>query len=178
MENWKGKVYTYAIAVERGDELLPFFGEYPVFVWGIDKPFYDSDGDCKTPKDRDWHALDFGNRLTHVGLAIRHQRSESQSRAFDEARQLLRSLGRDRVFQMIREIGPPATRIYIVSASDLLTAQRAAYLTALRSGGFVLQDEQRRTPEAFADTIHDLWEHMAQTDEVQSEFVHRIAASW
>lgn len=158
----------YALTIEKGDLALPFFAEYPLFVWGVDKPFFDSDGDCKKPADREWHYLDFRNRLSRIDLAIRHQRDGTQQRVLEEAE---KNGGSERYWQLIKEIGPPTSRIYTLSSADLPTVQKAAYLTAWRSNGFILQDEQRVTPEAFARALDGLLEHAMKADEVQAEFL-------
>ncbi len=48
--------------VRVGRDALPFFAEYPYFVWGPVN--YDSDGDCKRPTDRAWTWLHVRNRMT------------------------------------------------------------------------------------------------------------------
>ncbi len=47
----------------------PFFAEVPYYVWG--QVNYDSEGDCKSPTDRDWTVLELTNRDTEESLFAR-----------------------------------------------------------------------------------------------------------
>jgi hypothetical protein len=55
----------------RLDELRPFFAELPYYLWG--QVNYDSEGDCKSPTDRNWTWLDLTNRETREHLDITSQ---------------------------------------------------------------------------------------------------------
>jgi hypothetical protein len=57
------------IVLGHGPEPLPFFAEYPYYLWG--EVNYDSEGDCKRPTDRAWTRLELANRATRVRLAIK-----------------------------------------------------------------------------------------------------------
>ena len=57
------------IVLERGAQPLPFFAEYPYYVWG--EINYDSEGDCRRPTDREWSWLEILNRKTRERLSIR-----------------------------------------------------------------------------------------------------------
>jgi hypothetical protein len=46
----------------------PFFAEVPYYLWG--QVNYDSEGDCKSPTDRQWHWLQLTNRQSGEGLNI------------------------------------------------------------------------------------------------------------
>ena len=52
----------------RLTESRPFFAEFPYYLWG--QVNYDSEGDCKSPTDRDWTWLDLTNRETREHLDI------------------------------------------------------------------------------------------------------------
>lgn len=54
--------------IDRGTGPLPFFAEYPYYVWG--EVNYKSEGDCKRPTDRAWTDLAFKNRDTGEQLSI------------------------------------------------------------------------------------------------------------
>lgn len=56
------------ITVERGSEPLPFFAEYPYYLWG--EVNYDSDGGCERPTDRAWKWLELKNRDSRERLTI------------------------------------------------------------------------------------------------------------
>lgn len=56
------------VNVQLGELSLPFFAEYPYFVWG--EVNYDSDGDCKRPTDRTWKWLYLRNRVTDEVVEI------------------------------------------------------------------------------------------------------------
>jgi hypothetical protein len=49
-------------------ELRPFFAEVPYYLWG--EVNYDSEGDCKSPTDRNWTWLELTNRKTRERLMI------------------------------------------------------------------------------------------------------------
>ncbi len=51
--------------------LRPFFAEVPYYLWG--QVNYDSEGDCKSPTDRNWTWLDLTNRETCEHLIITNQ---------------------------------------------------------------------------------------------------------
>jgi hypothetical protein len=57
------------VSLPPGTEPLPFFAEYPYYLWG--EVNYDSEGDCKRPTDRQWTWLDLEDRGTGERLAIR-----------------------------------------------------------------------------------------------------------
>jgi hypothetical protein len=46
----------------------PFFAEVPYYLWG--QVNYDSEGDCKSPTDRNWTWLDLTNRETREHLEV------------------------------------------------------------------------------------------------------------
>jgi hypothetical protein len=130
------------IRVQVGNKPLPFFAEYPYFLWG--EVNYDSEGDCARPTDRFWTELDVTNRHDDTTVSI------------------------------LREGSDTAPPVYSVSGSDLLTVQRAAYLTALRTEGGILTGEAS-SPEApdrhFADVPY-LTDFRAEADEVQAMFLN------
>jgi hypothetical protein len=49
----------------------PFFAEVPYYLWG--QVNYDSEGDCKSPTDRNWTWLELTNRETRERLEITSQ---------------------------------------------------------------------------------------------------------
>jgi hypothetical protein len=49
----------------------PFFAEVPYYLWG--QVNYDSEGNCKSPTDRNWTCLDLTNRETREHLEISSQ---------------------------------------------------------------------------------------------------------
>src|SRR5438552_5826502 len=49
----------------------PFFAEVPYYVWG--QVNYDSEGNCKSPTDRNWTWIDLTNRETRERLDITSQ---------------------------------------------------------------------------------------------------------
>ena len=61
--------YTLHISRPR-----PYFAELPYYVWG--QVNYDSDGDCKTPLDRNWTWMELTHRDTNEHIEI----SSNQSR--------------------------------------------------------------------------------------------------
>jgi len=54
--------------IERGTGPLPFFAEYPYYVWG--EVNYKSEGNCQRPTDRAWTELAIKNRDSGESLAI------------------------------------------------------------------------------------------------------------
>jgi hypothetical protein len=46
----------------------PFFAEVPYYLWG--EVNYDSEGDCKSPTDRNWTWLELENRETRESLDV------------------------------------------------------------------------------------------------------------
>ncbi len=52
----------------RLTQLRPFFAEIPYYLWG--QVNYDSEGNCKSPTDREWTWLDLMNRETNEHLKI------------------------------------------------------------------------------------------------------------
>src|SRR5262245_29193588 len=56
------------IVLERGRAPLPFFAEYPYYLWG--EVNYDSEGNCAKPTDRAWTSLELKNRETRERLTI------------------------------------------------------------------------------------------------------------
>ena len=58
----------------RLTEPRPFFAEVPYYLWG--QVNYDSEGDCKSPTDRNWTCLELTNRETRERL---HFSSEAES---------------------------------------------------------------------------------------------------
>ncbi len=48
--------------------LRPYFAEVPYYLWG--QVNYDSDGDCRRPRDREWTSLYLGNRDTDERIEI------------------------------------------------------------------------------------------------------------
>ncbi len=52
--------YEHTLRVKLGNSPLPFFAEYPYFLWG--EVNYDSEGDCKKPTDRSWEFLFLDHR--------------------------------------------------------------------------------------------------------------------
>jgi hypothetical protein len=56
------------LQVRSGSHPLPYFTEYPYFVWGeVD---YDSNGDCRQPTDREWSWLALSRRGAGERLEI------------------------------------------------------------------------------------------------------------
>jgi hypothetical protein len=49
----------------------PFFAEVPYYLWG--QVNYDSEGDCKSPTDRNWTWLELENRETRERLQVTSQ---------------------------------------------------------------------------------------------------------
>jgi hypothetical protein len=79
MEDQKGPVFKpvetdcvlerlMAIYRLRLTEQRPFFAEVPYYLWG--QVNYDSEGDCRSPTDRDWVWLALTNRETQEELKI------------------------------------------------------------------------------------------------------------
>jgi hypothetical protein len=60
----------------RLTEPRPFFAEMPYYLWG--QVNYDSEGDCKSPTDRQWAWLDLTNRETREHLDVRSQGDDLQ----------------------------------------------------------------------------------------------------
>jgi hypothetical protein len=46
----------------------PFFAELPYYLWG--QVNYDSEGDCRTPLDRNWKWMELTHRETDEHLDI------------------------------------------------------------------------------------------------------------
>lgn len=46
----------------------PYFAEIPYYLWG--QVSYDSDGDCRRPRDRGWSWMDLQNRVTRRRISI------------------------------------------------------------------------------------------------------------
>jgi hypothetical protein len=55
----------------RLTEPRPFFAEVPYYLWG--QVNYNSEGDCKSPTDRQWTWLDLTNRETREHLDVNSQ---------------------------------------------------------------------------------------------------------
>src|SRR5262249_26625195 len=62
------------VRLARNTEPLPFFAEYPYYLWG--EVNYDSDGDCQRPTDRAWSSLSLKNRETRERLQIDREGAE------------------------------------------------------------------------------------------------------
>jgi hypothetical protein len=134
------------IRVRVGNHPLPFFAEYPYFLWG--EVNYDSEGDCTRPSDRSWMELDVTNRHDDTTVSV------------------------------LREDGEVDQSVYSVSGSDLLTVQRAAYLTALRTGGRILTGESDSTesPDQYFADVPNITEFQTDADEVQAMFLNPALA--
>jgi hypothetical protein len=55
----------------RLDSPRPFFAEVPYYLWG--QVNYDSDGDCKSPTDRNWTAFYLTHRDTGERVTVTRQ---------------------------------------------------------------------------------------------------------
>ena len=54
---------------------LPFFAELPYYLWGSVN--YNSEGNCKSPRDRNWTHLEINRRGNDVGdFSIRVKENE------------------------------------------------------------------------------------------------------
>lgn len=128
-----------ALVVHLGDSPLPFFAEYPYFLWG--EVNYDSDGDCERPTDRSWTELWLTNRAD--------ERHITACRASPDAADL---------------------RITGGEAEDV---ERAAYLTALRTGGTVCDTRSGAalSQEQIAVPWSDLAARLADADAVRTMFL-------
>jgi hypothetical protein len=60
--------YQHSLKVKLGNSPLPFFAEYPYFLWG--EVNYDSDGNSRKPTDRNWTALYLAHRSETDRLEI------------------------------------------------------------------------------------------------------------
>ena len=56
------------------NEQRPYFAELPYYLWG--QINYDSDGDCKTPVDRNWSWIELRNRETNERIEISSNATE------------------------------------------------------------------------------------------------------
>lgn len=56
---------TYQLEISQP---RPYFAELPYYLWG--QVNYNSEGDCQTPLDRQWHWLELTHRKTDEYLAI------------------------------------------------------------------------------------------------------------
>ncbi len=133
---------SHVLRVQIGEEKLPFFAEYPYFVWG--EVNYESDGNCQHPTDRDWAILYVHNREN------------------------------DDEFDLIEIAGHMPYRIFEVTGSQLESVHLAAYLTALRTSGSILDAETgRRVPlSEFARSLARLPERLAAADRVRKMFLN------
>ncbi|QKF94449.1 hypothetical protein QKU48_gp0991 [Fadolivirus algeromassiliense] len=63
------------ITIPFPKEGLPYFASLPFYLWGYSN--YDSDGDCKTPKDKEWSYLSVRNRENsdHFDIQIDESRT-------------------------------------------------------------------------------------------------------
>jgi hypothetical protein len=130
----------YSIRVEAGFRPMPYFAEYPYFVWG--EVSYDSDGDCASPTHREWTRLWAQNRDTKDWIEVRSQLLETGQKVVD------------------------------CFGSSLVVVQRAAYLTALRTDGLVVEQESRRrmTPAEFAPMLGVVDKQMRAANRVHEMF--------
>src|SRR5947209_2983872 len=60
-----GAMATYRL---RLTEPRPFFAEVPYYLWG--QVNYDSEGNCKSPTDRNWTWMELTNRETRERLVL------------------------------------------------------------------------------------------------------------
>jgi len=120
------------ITIERGPEPLPFFAEYPYYLWG--EVNYDSDGDCERPTDRAWKSLELMNRDSRERLTI--ECSEAGRVVIEGA-----SAREAAALTMLRTGGPvadaPADHIARLARADQVRAQLLdANLAAFDSFGW------------------------------------------
>ena len=109
MQDDEGKHF---LIIRLGEDTLPFFAEYPYFLWG--EVNYDSEGDCEKPTDRNWNFLYLAHRAEKDEIEISNQPKGIES------------------------------RMYQVAGEKLQLVRLAAYLTALRTGGSILEPESSR----------------------------------
>ncbi len=124
------------LLVQTGSGKLPYFAEYPYFVWG--EVNYDSDGNCQRPTDRDWSILYVHNRETG-----------------DE-------------FDLLEIVEEGAPRVFEITGGNEETVRLAAYLTALRSGGSIVDPTAGGPIDLgpFAATLDDLPARVARAERV------------
>ncbi len=130
---------TMKLLVEPGDDPLPYFAEYPYFIWGdVD---YDSEGDCERPTDRRWPWLWLMHRDTEEIIEIGRPEDDPESR-------------------------------YEVTGQDQVSVVSAAYLTALRTSGRIIEPGGRRAQELaeVAGRVPDLSQRLRAADHVAELF--------
>lgn len=128
------------LQVRPGPHPLPFFAEYPYFVWGeVD---YESDGDCRHPTDREWSWL-----------------------------RLVRRDSGERV--EVARVSPVGERLlYEIKGGSNDSLWAAAYLTALRSSGSIINPPSRSpiAPGEIASSINGVQYRMVAANRVQAMF--------
>jgi hypothetical protein len=153
----------HTLWVRAGRSLLPFFAEYPYFLWG--EVNYDSEGDCEHPTDRTWEWLVLTNRETEEALEIVLMQEESEDEEGAETDDWGHS-------------SAPEERIYEIEGSVLESVRLAAYLTAMRSSGQVIDP---RTSEVIPlpeleKSLQGLSERLARAERVSRMFLDPVLA--
>jgi|SRR5690348_5187653 len=128
------------ILVRLGNQPLPFFAEYPYFLWG--EVAYESDGDCVQPTDRQWHWLHLEHRETRERVVISRDSGDS--------------------------------RLCHVNADHEVSGRLSACLTALRSDGYIVDQESGRNVRAdeYGARLSQLHRRLEQAETVHTMFLN------
>ncbi|MBN1430495.1 MAG: hypothetical protein JXB07_19145 [Anaerolineae bacterium] len=136
------------LQVRPGPHPLPFFAEYPYFVWGeVD---YESEGDCQHPTDRGWARLALSRRDLNEKLEI-------------------------------ARVSPKGERpLYQIKGSESTSVWSAAYITALRSAGSIINPPSRIpiSPDEIAPSIDGVQHRLLAANRVQDMFNEPALASF
>jgi hypothetical protein len=136
--------YQHSLKVKLGNAPLPFFAEYPYFLWG--EVNYDSEGDCKKPTDRGW-----------TSLYLAHRNENHQLEIFKISTKPL---------------------IFEIRGTNFEAVQLAAYLTAFRTDGVVIEPSSvSEIPlSKMGKEINRLDERIADAEQVHRMFLNPVLA--